>query len=652
MSEGPKIYFSEVNERQGSFLRRTFLLGGGSLLGLGILGARLAHLQLIDQRRYASAATANRFNDRLQVAPRGRITDRNGVVVAGNRPSFTVSIVRDATPDLDATLDLVARLLPEAEERRRRIIREVNAAPRFAPVPVKTDLTWEEFARVSLFVNELPGVLATMDDVRFYPFGGSFAHAVGYVAKVSDRDVEAVREEGEEPPAIFYHPGFRIGRQGLERSLDAELRGTPGYHRVEVDAEGRVRGEDQDGSQAPVPGEEVVLTLDADAQNLALEVFGEDSGAAVAIDCRTGDILCMASAPSFDPNLFVSGVPSAIYSAWRDYERNPLLDKAVSGTYAPGSTFKPIVGMAAMLQGLDPGRIITCNGGYYLGRRFGCTGRHGPQDLRNAIKNSCNVYFYTLAVEMGPDPIADVARRMGFEQTFDIGVGTQNRGLAPDREWRRRNPVRGDGTWYPGESPSYGIGQGAVAVNALQLAVYTARLANARKKVMPRIVKSIGGVEQPHPEFEDLGFDYDKMRVLQEGMEMVTDAGGTGFRNSQLGLGTMRMAGKTGTAQVRNYGSGGRGRGGDWSSRDHNLFIAYGPIDDPRYAISIVVQHGGSFGGTVAAPKAREIMRTLILKDPELLARFDAPPQPEPTDPLETTPGDAETPPPAPETPL
>ena len=625
MSEEPSIYFQDVNERQGSFLRRTFLLGGGALLGLGALSARLAHLQVVDANRYASAATANRFNDRLQVPPRGRVVDRNGVVLAGNRPSFTVSIVRDATPDLDSTLDLVARLLPDTADRRRRLIQEVNAAPRFVPVPVKTDLTWEEFARVNLFVHELPGVLATMDDVRFYPFGGSFAHAVGYVAKVSDRDVERVRESGEEVPAIFYHPGFRIGRVGIERSLDESLRGSPGYQRVEVDAEGRVRGEDPEGSQPPTPGDEVVLTLDADAQNRALEVFGEDSGAAVAIDCRTGDILCLASSPSFDPNLFVSGVPTAIYRAWADYERNPLLDKAVSGTYAPGSTFKPVTGMAAMLQGADPNRIIVCNGSFYLGRRFGCTGRHGPQDMKNAIKNSCNIYFYTLAAEIGPDAIAAVARRMGFGQEYDIGVGSQNVGLVPDREWRRRNPVRGDPNWYPGESPSYGIGQGAVSVNALQLAVYASRIANGRKRVMPRLIKSVGGVERPLPPFEDLGYDQDKMRVLQEGMELVTDAGGTGFRNSQLGLGDMRMAGKTGTAQVVNYGSGATGRGGTWASRDHNLFIAYGPIDDPRYAISIIVQHGGSFGGTVAAPMAREIMRTLILKDPDLLARFNAP---------------------------
>lgn len=293
MSDRSPIQFNEVNERQGSFLRRTFLLGGAALAGLGVLGARLAHLQLIDQRRYALAAVANRFNDRLQVAPRGLIVDRNGVMLAGNRPSFSVSVVRDVTPDLDATLDLIVRLLPDTAERRRRIIREVNAAPRFVPVPVKTDLSWEEFARVSLFVNELPGVLATMDEIRFYPFGGSFAHAVGYVAKINENDVEAVREEGEEPPAIYYHPGFRIGRVGIEKSLDEDLRGRPGYQRVEVDAEGRVRGEDPEGSRTAVPGEEIRLTLDADVQNRALEVFGEEAGGCVVMDVRSGDVLCL-----------------------------------------------------------------------------------------------------------------------------------------------------------------------------------------------------------------------------------------------------------------------------------------------------------------------------------------------------------------------
>lgn len=623
MSSEPSIFFSDPNERQGSFLRRTLVVGGLTTLGVVGLGLRLGQLQVVQAREFATLAAANQFNFRLVPPPRGVIKDRNGVVIAGNRPSFRVLVVRDETKDLDGTLDLLGRLLPDTLERRRGIIRDVNAAPRFTPVPVKSDLSWEEFARVNLYANELPGVMADMHEARFYPHGGAFAHVVGYVAKPNERDVEAYRERGEDVPTLLFNPSFRVGRQGIERSLEDSLRGEPGGNRVEVDARGRVVGEDDANSRPPVPGAEVVLTLDADVQNKALEVFGEESGSCVVMDVRNGDILCMVSAPSFDPNLFVSGVPSPIYRAWADYERRPLTDKAINGVFAPGSTFKPVTGLAALLRGADPDRRIFCNGGFYLGRRFACHDTHGSQDMRDAIKNSCNVYFMTLAVEMGPDAIADVARGMGFGQTFDLGVGNQNPGLVPDTAWRRRNPVRGDGKWYPGETPSYAIGQGALTVNALQLAVYTARLANGRKAVQPRLIKSIAGKEQaPVGKVEDLPYDPALLAVLRDGMNRVTDVGGTGFRNSQLGLGAVRMAGKTGTAQVRNYGSGSR-KSNVWSQKDHNLFIAYAPIDNPRYAVSVIVQHGGMGGGTAGAPRAREVMRVALLKDPEIRERIE-----------------------------
>jgi penicillin-binding protein 2 len=623
MSSEPSIFFSDPNERQGSFLRRTLVVGGLTTLGVVGLGLRLGQLQVVQAREFATLAAENQFNFRLVPPPRGLIKDRNGVVIAGNRPSFRVLVVRDETKDLDGTLDLLGRLLPDTLERRRGIIRDVNAAPRFTPVPVKSDLSWEEFARVNLYANELPGVMADMHEARFYPHGGAFAHVVGYVAKPNERDVEAYRERGEEVPTLLFNPSFRVGRQGIERSLDDSLRGEPGGNRVEVDARGRVVGEDDANSRPPVPGAEVVLTLDADIQNKALEVFGEESGSCVVMDVRNGDILCMVSAPSFDPNLFVSGVPSPIYRAWADYERRPLTDKAINGVFAPGSTFKPVTGLAALLRGANPDRRIFCNGGFYLGRRFACHATHGSQDMRDAIKNSCNVYFMTLAVEMGPDAIADVARGMGFGQTFDLGVGNQNPGLVPDTAWRRRNPVRGDGKWYPGETPSYAIGQGALTVNALQLAVYTARLANGRKAVQPRLIKSIGGKEQPpSADVKDLPYDPALLAILREGMNRVTDVGGTGFRNSQLGLGAVRMAGKTGTAQVRNYGSGSR-KSNVWSQKDHNLFIAYAPIDNPRYAVSVIVQHGGMGGGTAGAPRAREVMRVALLKDPEIRERIE-----------------------------
>ncbi len=625
MSSEPHIFFSDVNERQGSFLRRTFLLGGGMALGTTALVARLAQLQIVKSEEYATLATNNQFNFRLVPPPRGLIKDRNGVVIAGNRPSFRVLVVRDETKDLDQTLDLLGQLLPDTLERRRTIIREVNAAPRFSPVPVKSDLTWEEFSKVNLHAAELPGVMADMNEARYYPFGGAYAHVIGYVAKVSDRDVKAIRDKGEQPPSILFNPGFRIGRQGIEKALDTDLRGVAGGKRVEVDARGRVVAEDAAGSRAAVQGSEVLLTLDNDVQNRALEVFGEESGSCVVMDVRNGDILAMVSSPSFDPNLFVSGVPSKVYRALADYERRPLLDKALGGTFAPGSTFKPIVGLAAMKRGWDPNRRVVCNGSFFLGRRFACLGRHGALDLRGAIKASCNVYFMTIATEFGPDAIAETARDMGFGQTFDIGLPGQKAGLVPDREWRRRNPVRGDGKWYPGETPSYGIGQGALNVNALQLAVYTARIANGQKAVRPRLIKSVGGVEQTAgTAFADLPYDPALLKVLRDGMEAVTDVGGTGFRNSQLGLGAVRMAGKTGTAQAQNYGAGSRkGAGRPWAQKDHNLFIAYAPTDNPRYAVSVIVQHGGLGGGTAGAPRAREVMKVALLKDPEIRARIE-----------------------------
>ncbi len=625
MSSEPSIFFADVNERQGSFLRRTFVLGGAAAFGIAALSIRLGQLQVVQATEYATLAANNQFNFRLAPPPRGRILDRNGVVIAGNRPSFRVLVVRDETKDLDQTLDLLGQLLPDTLDRRRAIIREVNAAPRFSPVPVKTDLNWEEFARINLYANELPGVMADMNQTRFYPHGGSFAHVIGYVAKVSDRDIKALRDRGEEPQPILFNPGYRIGRSGVERALDKNLQGQAGGLRVEVDARGRVVAEDLAGSRKPVPGDDVVLTLDADVQNRALEVFGEEAGGCVVMDVRTGDILAMVSSPSFDPNLFVSGVPTRVYRALADYERRPLLDKALTGTFAPGSTFKPVVGLAALMRGVDPDRRIVCTGGFYLGRRFACLGVHGAQDLRAAIKNSCNVYFMTVATEMGPDAIAEVARSMGFGQTFDIGIGGQKPGLVPDTTWRRENPVRGDGKWYPGETPSYAIGQGALSVNALQLAVFTARLANGRKAVTPRLIKSIGGIEQQAGAvFEDLPYDAGMMQVIREGMEAVTEAGGTAFRNSQLGLGPVRMAGKTGTAQAQNYGAGSRkGAGRPWAQKDHNLFIAYAPIDNPRYAVSVIVQHGGLGGGTAGAPRAREVMRVALLKDPEIRQRIE-----------------------------
>ncbi|MBI1405185.1 MAG: penicillin-binding protein 2 [Caulobacter sp.] len=632
MSE-PSIFFSEVNRRQGDFNRRAFLLGGLTGLGLTALGGRLALLQVVEAQRYEKLADSNQFNFRLVPPPRGRVLDRNGIVLASNRPNFRLMVARDKDSDVEAVVKNLCELVPIPEAKVPRLIRDIKRAPAKSPVPVMEDLSWEEFSRINVRAPELPGVTADMAEVRVYPFGGAFAHVIGYVAKVNDRDIKASRAEGKSPDPLLYNPGFRIGRQGVEKAFDLELRGKPGGKKVEVDAQGRVVAEDPGGDIPPTPGKEIKLTLDADVQQRALEVFGEESGAAVVMDCRTGDILCMASAPAFDANLFVRGLTTSEYRALADYERNPLLDKALSGTYPPGSTFKPTTALALLAAGVDPKERVHCGGSYRFGNTtFRCwkADGHGAQDMHDAIKNSCDVYFYHLCNRAGIDLIHDTAVKLGFGQVFDIGIPGQSHGIVPSKAWKKkayRDPRQK--VWQKGETLSVAIGQGALTVNALQMCVAVSRIANGQKALEPRLIRSIGGVDQPSgAAVPDLPIPKDHLDTVRSGMAAVAnDVSGGAYRQSQLGLGDVLMAGKTGTAQVRQLrGAKSRKNAGlPWKLKDHNLFIAFAPYDAPRYALAIIVQHGGVSGALAAAPKAREIMRTVLLKDPEIRARIEKP---------------------------
>jgi penicillin-binding protein 2 len=641
VAKDPSIHFDEVNARQGAFLRRTFLMGGLTGAGLLALSGRLAQLQLFQASEYKLLAAENQFNYRLVIPPRGRILDRNGVEIASSRAMFSVLINRQEVKDIEAALDVVEQLVPMDHARRKKLLNDIALTPRYVPAVLAQDITWEEFSRVNVRAPELPGITADMGETRVYPYPGAFAHVVGYVGKINDREYAALSPSERSQP-VFLHPGFRIGKQGVEKALDVELRGVPGGRKVEVDARGRVVREDTAGDIAPTPGKDVVLTLDADVQNRASEVFGPDSGGAVLMDITNGDILCMTSAPSFDANKFVTGVPGSEYKLLAEYERRPLLDKAMSGVYPPGSTFKMVTALAGLKAGMDPEVRFHCSGGFYFGRRFACHGRHGSVNLKEAIRDSCDVYFYQIAVKVGPDVIAEVAKDLGFGQVFDIGIPGQKKGIVPSTAWKREHFRKASNPdmrkWWPGESPSYGIGQGALTVNALQLATYTARLANGRKALNPRLIKSVGGVERPSgADAPDLPFPAEHLAIVREGMAMVTAQGGTGYRNSQMGLGDdIIMAGKTGTAQVRNYGSGTR-KSSIWNQKDHGLFVAYAPIDNPRYAVSVIVQHGEG-GGKAAAPKAREIMKVALLKDPDIRRRIEkplpAPPAPAPGAPV------------------
>ncbi|GGL40012.1 MULTISPECIES: penicillin-binding protein 2 [Caulobacter] len=646
MSE-PSIMFFEVNERQGVFHRRAFLMGGLAGGGLMALGGRLAQLQLVEAQRYQKLSAGNQFNYRLTPPPRGLILDRNGVALASNRPNFRLMVSKDSKDfDVETALDDLALLVPIDAARRARLVKDIARAPKKAPVAVMEDMTWEEFSRVNIRAPELPGVTADMGEVRVYPFGGAFAHVIGYVAKVSDRDLEKAKDDPTQDQDLLHHPGFRIGKAGIEKSLDRDLRGRPGATKAEVDAQGRVVRLDPEGDIPATPGKEVRLTLDADIQNRALEVMGDESGAIVVMDIRNGDLLAMVSAPSFDANRFVKGLSGPEYKALAEYERKPLLDKVLNGTFPPGSTFKPTVGLAALTAGIDPEVRVSCGGSwYYGGRTWRCwqKGGHGSQNLHEAIKNSCDIYFYQTSLKIGPDAIASAARAMGFGSTFDIGIPGQKKGLVPDREWKKRafkkNPA--NQIWFPGETPSYGIGQGALSVNALQLAVMTSRLANGKKALNPRLIKSVGGVEQPSgAAVPDLPFSMEHLAYVRGGMAAVAnDVRGTAYRQSQLGLGDVQMAGKTGTAQVRSYDKvkSRNSASVQWKLKDHNLFVAFAPYDDPRYAVAVIVEHGGLGGATAGAPRAREVMRVALLKDPEIRARIERP-MPLPAEPVEAAP--------------
>jgi penicillin-binding protein 2 len=633
MSSEPHIFFNEVNERQGVFHRRALLAGGLTALGVLGLSGRLMELQLVDNNRYRLLSASNQYNYRLLPPPRGRVLDRNGVELASNRPTFRLLVSRDEVGgNVDETLNAVSKVISIPIEKRKQLTRDFNQAGRYIPVAVAEDLSWDEFARVNARLPELPGVTPDMGEVRVYNFGGAFAHVVGYVSKVSETDLDNAGDD--EDQQLLHHPGFRIGKQGVEKSLDVQLRGKSGGQKVEVDAKGRVVRKDPAGDVKPTAGQDVILTLDADIQNRALEMFGENSGAAVMMDCRSGDVLCLLSAPSFDPNSFVKGVPGKEYAALTAYDHKPLFNKALTATYPPGSTFKTMVALAALENGYDPHTVHVCGKAWaWGGRVWHCDEAHGAQDLHGAIATSCDIYFYQCALSIGPDKIAAVARKFGLGEIFNLGIPGQKAGLVPDTAYKRRTFKR-DPVWHPGETPSMGIGQGYLNLNPMQLCVQASRLANGRKMIQPRLIHSIGGVVQPRgDEAPDLPFDTEHLKFIRDAMAAVTGAAGvkiahaTAAAVADLGLGSIKLAGKTGTAQAHNYTGGGhgvKGTAGAWALRDHAWFIAFAPYDNPRFAMSVLVEHGG-FGAAAAAPIAREVMRVALLKDPEIRAMIEKP---------------------------
>lgn len=602
------------------FTRRALFMGGAMAAMVAVLGARMRYLGVEQADQFRLLAEENRVNIRLIPPNRGLIQDRNGKLIAGNEQNYRVVITREDAGDVETVLNRLSHIIPMTAEDRADILKEVARNSPFVPITVADRLDWETFSEIAVNGPALPGVTPEVGLSRVYPRDRDFAHVVGYVGPVSERDLEGL----ENPDPLLRIPKFQIGKIGVERWMEDVLRGHAGTKRIEVNAVGRVMREidRQEGD----PGDDIRLTIDADVQNFVQARLGEESAACVVMDVTNGDIIAITSAPSFDPNLFVRGISQADYSSLMEHDHRPLANKTVQGAYPPGSTFKMVTALAALEAGaITPETTVRCPGYLEFGnRRFHCwkRGGHGGVNLERSLMESCDVYYYDIAQRVGIDKIAEMGRRLGLGIRHDLPMSAITEGNMPDKAWKMDRHKQ---EWRVGDTINASIGQGYVLASPLQLAVMTARVATGMA-VHPRLIRSIDGKEVEVAPAEPLGLSDAQLKSVRRGMFAVMNGKAGTARGSRIADETMLMCGKTGTSQVRNISAAERASGVvsndqlPWNRRDHALFVGYAPADNPRYAVSVVVEHGGG-GSAVAAPIARDaLLRALYGEIPPLTA--------------------------------
>ena len=585
--------------------RRGLLIGGLQLGFCGLLAWRMHHLQIENAESFRLVADENRINLRLVPNQRGEIYDRNGVKLAGNEASYSVTMVAEDAGDIDVIFERLSKLINLSPKDVERSKAELERSAKFLPVTITDRLEREDIEKIHSNAPMLPGINPEIAFSRTYPLGEIFAHVVGYVGPVSSRDLE-IRED---PDPLLKIPRFQIGKVGVERELEATLRGKAGTKKVEVNALGRVMREleRKEGSK----GANLKLTLDTNLQAYVRARLGTESASAVVLDCKTGEILAICSSPTYDPNKFVRGISFDDYGALRDDNHRPLASKTVQDAYPPGSTFKMVTILAALEAGIINHREkIRCNGHIEVSnRKFHCWKRdgHGNVDLVKSLRESCDVYYYELAQKVGIEKIAEVARILGLGQSFDIEMSAVTSGIVPDKIWKQKARSR---EWVVGDTVNSSIGQGYVLSSPLQLAVMIARIATGNE-ILPKLIKSVNGVEKEKIP-DQINLNENNLNLIRKALFEVTNhKRGTAYHSRVLDK-KSQIIGKSGTSQVRNISAVERTQGVldnkdlPWEQRDHALFVNYAPYDDPKIAVSIVVEHGGS-GSTVAAPIARDI---------------------------------------------
>ena len=585
------LFDSKDKSRYATFTRRTVMMGGGVGTVLAILAGRLYQLQIVDGDEYRTRAEENRISQRLLAPLRGRILDRFGTELANNRHNYRVLLIPEqASQGVEEALATIGRVILLSDHDRMRILRDVAENKRFVPTTVAENLTWDEFSRVNLHLPYLSGIVPDVGETRDYPFGAELTHVLGYVAAVSPQDMK------NDNDALLELPGFRIGKRGIEKAFDSEVRGTAGTTRVEVNAYGRVIREL--GRDPGTPGADVYLTIDNDLQHFVAQRLGAESAACVVMDVNNGDVLALASTPGFDPNLFNVGITPSQWHALTTDDHTPLVNKALSGAYPPGSTFKPAVAVAAVNAGaITPDFSVFCTGSITFGNYvFHCwkKGGHGHVDLHRGIAVSCDVFFYEVARRLGIDKIEEGAHKLGLGQLTHIEIPGEESGTIPGRAWKL---AKFGVPWQQGETLNTGIGQGYVLVTPIQLCTLAARIASGND-VSPRVVRVVGHNVQQRPPLKRLDFSDRALQAVQAGMNAVTnEPGGTAYAWRIVDPG-FEMAGKTGTAQVRRISKEEHENGVTknenlpWKLRDHALFIAFAPVSLPRYACSIILEHG------------------------------------------------------------
>jgi penicillin-binding protein 2 len=584
------------------FTRRALFVGVGmGAVGVTLAG-RMAYLSVWEGKKYAAEAEGNRVSLRLIPPRRGWIVDREGRPLALNAPDYRLELLPDQVADLDATLAAVGKVLPLTADDLDRIRADLARQPKYMPVEIAHGLDWPTFARINVNLPDLPGVAPVPGYARVYPGADAFAHLVGYVGTPTADQFARDRD----PLLIF--PGFKLGKDGIERRADAALRGTAGARRVEVTARGRVI-RDLD-TRPDIPGKTVRLTIDRDLQAYAARRLTDNSASVVVMDVATGDVLCMVSMPAYDPNVFSTRVTAKLWAELQADDHHPLINKSAQGLYPPGSTFKTMTALAVLGSGIPATQATVCTGTYRLGNAaWHCWSKrgHGRVDLDKAIPQSCDVYFYTFGRAVGIDAIAATARKFGLGTKFDLPLPGQSAGIVPDTAWKE---ARYHKPWGVGETLNTAIGQGYLVANPLQLAVMAARLASGTA-VEPRLY-----ADEPRTPAPPLDVAPEHLAIVRQGMTNVVNSGAGSGKTARLMVEGVQMAGKTGSAQVRSISKADRRAGRTkselqpWKFRDHGLFVAFAPADAPRYAISVVLEHGNH--GAAAGIIARDVMTYLF----------------------------------------